>query len=415
MAVVGAVIVVIVLFGLIALGMSVRVLREYERGVIFRLGRLIATKGPGPDPAHPAGRPDGQGRYAHRDAERPAAGGDHPRQRAHQGQRGRLLPRRSTPRGRCEVEDYLKATSQIAQTTLRRVLGQAELDELLADREKINQQLQKIIDEQTEPWGVKVSAVEIKDVQIPEQMQRAMARRPRRSGSGAPRSSGPRASSRRRRSSPRRPHHQHQPGRAAAALPADAAGNRQQPEHHGGIPAAAGHARAVPRSRPAQTAKTSASSSPSPTPGATPSRLPAPERTRDTDRPADRAADDPRARASRAAGGLRARRKRAEGTRRCPFCEGREERTPPEVYAVRPEGGPPDTPGWTTRVVPNLYPALGAPRGRRAGPQVRLPRPDRSPRTRRPAAGIPPLRRTRSLLLPCGPGAHEVIVNAPGT
>ena len=75
-----------------------------------------------------------------------------------------------------EVENYLLATSQIAQTTLRSVLGKAELDQLLSERERLNEDLQKIIDEQTEPWGVKVSTVEIKDVEIPEQMQRAMAR-----------------------------------------------------------------------------------------------------------------------------------------------------------------------------------------------------------------------------------------------
>ena len=75
-----------------------------------------------------------------------------------------------------EVENYLLATSQIAQTSLRSVLGKAELDQLLAERDRLNEDLQKIIDEQTEPWGVKVTTVEIKDVEIPEQMQRAMAR-----------------------------------------------------------------------------------------------------------------------------------------------------------------------------------------------------------------------------------------------
>jgi regulator of protease activity HflC (stomatin/prohibitin superfamily) len=75
-----------------------------------------------------------------------------------------------------EVENFLLATSQIAQTALRSVLGKAELDMLLAERERLNEDLQKIIDEQTEPWGVKVSTVEIKDVEIPDQMQRAMAR-----------------------------------------------------------------------------------------------------------------------------------------------------------------------------------------------------------------------------------------------
>src|SRR4029077_18994236 len=121
-----------------------------------------------------------------------------------------------------EVENYLIATSQISQTALRSVLGKAELDQLLADRERLNEELQKSIDESTEPWGVKVTAVEIKDVEIPDQMQRAMARqaeaererrggrtKPHRGGtpsaSGGRRSSTPRASSRRRRSSPTRP------------------------------------------------------------------------------------------------------------------------------------------------------------------------------------------------------------------
>src|SRR5262249_1875211 len=75
-----------------------------------------------------------------------------------------------------EVENYLLATSQISQTALRSVLGKAEFDQLLSDRERLNEELQKIIDESTEPWGVKVTAVEIKDVEIPEQMQRAIAR-----------------------------------------------------------------------------------------------------------------------------------------------------------------------------------------------------------------------------------------------
>jgi regulator of protease activity HflC (stomatin/prohibitin superfamily) len=75
-----------------------------------------------------------------------------------------------------QVEDYRRATWQIAQTTLRNVIGQSELDEILAQREKVNQELQQIIDEQTEPWGIKVSLVEVKDVELPSTMQRAMAR-----------------------------------------------------------------------------------------------------------------------------------------------------------------------------------------------------------------------------------------------
>ena len=147
-----------------------------------------------------------------------------------------------------EVENYLLATSQISQTALRSVLGKAEFDQLLSERERLNEELQKIIDESTEPWGVKVTAIEIKDVEIPEQMQRAIARqaeaeRERRAkiiNSEGEYPGGAEAHRRRR-------HHQHQPGLAAAALPADPAGNRQQPEHHGRLPAADGHARAVPR------------------------------------------------------------------------------------------------------------------------------------------------------------------------
>ena len=134
-------------------------------------------EGAGPDPADPARRPDGQGRPADGHPQHPAAGGDHPRQRPRRRQRGRLLPRdRLQRKAIVEVENYLLATSQISQTALRSVLGKAEFDQLLSERERLNEELQKIIDESTEPWGVKVTAVEIKDVEIPEQMQRAIAR-----------------------------------------------------------------------------------------------------------------------------------------------------------------------------------------------------------------------------------------------
>jgi len=176
MAVVGAVIIVIILFGLIGLGMSVRVLREYERGVIFRLGRLIATKGPGLILLIPM-----IDRMVKVDL-RTVTLNIPPQE---------VITRDNVPcrvnavayfrvvdqnRAVVEVENYLVATSQIAQTALRSVLGKAELDQLLSDRERLNEDLQKIIDESTEPWGVKVTAVEIKDVEIPDQMQRAMAR-----------------------------------------------------------------------------------------------------------------------------------------------------------------------------------------------------------------------------------------------
>jgi regulator of protease activity HflC (stomatin/prohibitin superfamily) len=170
------IIVVLAFFALIAVGMSVRVLREYERGVIFRLGRLIAQKGPGLILLIPL-----IDRMVKIDL-RTVTLNIPPQE---------VITRDNVPcrvnavayfrvvdsnRAVVEVENYLLATSQISQTALRSVLGKAELDQLLADRERLNEELQKIIDESTEPWGVKVIAVEIKDVEIPEQMQRAMAR-----------------------------------------------------------------------------------------------------------------------------------------------------------------------------------------------------------------------------------------------
>jgi regulator of protease activity HflC (stomatin/prohibitin superfamily) len=167
---------VLLFFGAIALGASVRVLREYERGVIFRLGRLIAQKGPGLILLIPL--IDRMERVDLRTVTL-----NIPPQE--------VITRDNVPssvnavayfrvvdsdRAIVEVENYLLATSQIAQTALRSVLGKAELDQLLSERERLNEELQTIIDESTEPWGVKVTAVEIKDVEIPEQMQRAMAR-----------------------------------------------------------------------------------------------------------------------------------------------------------------------------------------------------------------------------------------------
>ncbi len=168
--------VVLAFFLLIGVGAAVRILREYERGVIFRLGRLIATKGPGLILLIPF-----IDRMVRVDL-RTVTLNIPPQE---------VITRDNVPssvnavayfrvidpnRAIVEVENFLLATSQIAQTALRSVLGKAELDQLLSERERLNEELQKIIDESTEPWGVKVSAVEIKDVEIPEQMQRAMAR-----------------------------------------------------------------------------------------------------------------------------------------------------------------------------------------------------------------------------------------------
>jgi regulator of protease activity HflC (stomatin/prohibitin superfamily) len=176
MDVVAGIFIVLLFFGAIALGTSVRILREYERGVIFRLGRLIAQKGPGLILLIPL-----VDRMVKVDL-RTITLNIPPQE---------VITRDNVPcrvnavayfrvvdsnRAVVEVENYLIATSQISQTALRSVLGKAELDQLLADRERLNEELQKIIDESTEPWGVKVTAVEIKDVEIPEQMQRAMAR-----------------------------------------------------------------------------------------------------------------------------------------------------------------------------------------------------------------------------------------------
>jgi regulator of protease activity HflC (stomatin/prohibitin superfamily) len=175
-AVVLTVIGVLVFFGIILFSSSVRVLREYERGVIFRLGRLIAQKGPGLIFLIPI--IDRIVRVELRTVTLSI-----PPQE--------VITRDNVPasvNAVCyfrvvnpndaivQVENFLLATSQIAQTTLRAVLGRAELDTLLSERERLNDELQRIIDEQTEPWGIKVTTVEIKDVEIPQTMQRAMAR-----------------------------------------------------------------------------------------------------------------------------------------------------------------------------------------------------------------------------------------------
>jgi regulator of protease activity HflC (stomatin/prohibitin superfamily) len=167
---------VLLLLGLILAAASVRILREYERGVIFRLGRLLDQKGPGVVLLIPF--LDRMVRVSLRTVTQQI-----PPQE--------VITRDNVParvtavtyfhvvdpnKSVVEVQDVLAATSQIAQTTLRSVLGKAELDTLLAERERLNEDLQKIIDDQTEPWGIKVTAVEIKDVEIPEDMQHAIAR-----------------------------------------------------------------------------------------------------------------------------------------------------------------------------------------------------------------------------------------------
>ena len=155
---------------------SVRVLREYERAVVFRLGRVINEKGPGLVLLIPA--VDRMVRVSLRTITlrippQEVITRDNVPVRVAAVAYFRVIdPRRAV----LDVEDYMAATLQIAQTTLRSVLGKAELDALLAERERLNESLQQIIDEQTEPWGIKVTIVEIKDVEIPERMQHALAR-----------------------------------------------------------------------------------------------------------------------------------------------------------------------------------------------------------------------------------------------
>ena len=155
---------------------SVRILREYERAVVFRLGRVIDQKGPGLILLIPA--VDRMVRVSLRTVTlrippQEVITRDNVPARVTAVTYFRVIdPQRSV----LDVEDYMAATLQIAQTTLRSVLGKVELDTLLAEREKLNADLQQIIDEQTEPWGIKVTIVEIKDVEIPEQMQQALAR-----------------------------------------------------------------------------------------------------------------------------------------------------------------------------------------------------------------------------------------------
>jgi regulator of protease activity HflC (stomatin/prohibitin superfamily) len=157
-------------------GASVRVLREYERGVVFRLGRVIDERGPGLVLLIPA--VDRMVRVSLRTVTlrippQEVITRDNVPVRVAAVAYFRVIdPRRAV----LDVEDFMAATLQIAQTTLRSVLGKAELDALLAERERLNDSLQQIIDEQTEPWGIKVTIVEIKDVEIPERMQHALAR-----------------------------------------------------------------------------------------------------------------------------------------------------------------------------------------------------------------------------------------------
>lgn len=168
--------VVIVILVIYVLASSIRILAEYERGVVFRLGRMVGVRGPGLIILVP---------FIERMVKvslrtvvmdvppQDVITQDNVSIKVNAVVYFRVL---QPDKAIVEVENFLVATSQISQTTLRSVLGQSELDDLLSQREKINQRLQQIIDHQTEPWGIKVTNVEVKQIDLPQEMQRAMAR-----------------------------------------------------------------------------------------------------------------------------------------------------------------------------------------------------------------------------------------------
>src|SRR3990170_3068634 len=166
----------VIISGIFILANAIRILREYERGIIFRLGRLMGAKGPGLILLIPI--VDRMVKVSLRVVtvdvpSQDVITRDNVTVKVNAVIYFRVI---DASKAIVEVEDFLYATSMISQTTLRSVLGQVELDDLLSNREKINQQLQKIIDDQTEPWGIKVSVVEVKNVDLPQEMQRAIAR-----------------------------------------------------------------------------------------------------------------------------------------------------------------------------------------------------------------------------------------------
>jgi regulator of protease activity HflC (stomatin/prohibitin superfamily) len=172
----GSPIIFVVIFLLILAASAIKILREYERGVIFRLGRLIGAKGPGIIFIIPG--VDKLLKISLRTVTmdippQDVITRDNVSIKVNAVVYFRVIdPNKAV----VEVENYLYATSQLAQTTLRSVVGQADLDELLSQREKINITLQDILDKHTEPWGIKVSLVETKQVDLPEEMRRAIAR-----------------------------------------------------------------------------------------------------------------------------------------------------------------------------------------------------------------------------------------------
>ena len=168
-------VVILILFVIFILANAIKILREYERGVIFRLGRLIETKGPGIIFLWPI--VDRMVKVSLRTVvmdvpPQDIITKDNVSLKVNAVVYFRVV---QAEKAVVEVTDFFAATSQIAQTTLRSILGESMLDELLSEREKINRELQQIIDDRTEPWGVKVTAVEVKQVDLPIEMQRAIA------------------------------------------------------------------------------------------------------------------------------------------------------------------------------------------------------------------------------------------------
>jgi len=165
-----------VVLGIMFLASAIRVLREYERGVIFRLGRLIKTKGPGLIILIPV--IDKMVKVSLRLVTMDVPSQDVITKDNVSVKVNAVVYFRVMDPNKAvvEVENYLFATSQLSQTTLRSVCGQMELDELLSEREKINTRLQNILDHHTDPWGIKVTTVEVKHIDLPQEMQRAMAR-----------------------------------------------------------------------------------------------------------------------------------------------------------------------------------------------------------------------------------------------
>ena len=415
---------------LIALGASVRVLREYERGVIFRLGRLIAQKGPGLILLIPF-----IDRMVKVDL-RTVTLNIPPQE---------VITRDNVPAGVnavayfrvidprkaiVEVENYLLATSQISQTALRSVLGKAEFDQLLSERERLNEELQKIIDESTEPWGVKVTAVEIKDVEIPEQMQRAIARqaeaeRERRAKiinsegefqaaqkltDAADIISTNPASLQLRYLQTLLEIGSNQNTTVVFPLPMDMLEPFLGRADHnaGGSKAEA----ARPRRRPPSRRRP-------PVDPPTTSPPPGPERTRDTHRPADRAEDDPRPRPRRAPGQLHRARERAEGAGELPLLRGA--RGPHAARGLRAAPGrrrrrtaPAGRPGWCRTSTRRWATGAEAASGRRAsatGAEAGAFASSGDPLLASRRAGEPDLFSSRPAT-----GAHEVIDQlAPST